>query len=88
MAVKVIEIIEVPEADKINEAAKVSKARKIPFEDFRVTKVLEFNNLMTKGQKIFFLSSNSFIKRRKNFSISALASKKGLNPKNESTLLC
>ena len=58
MALEVIEIIEVPEADKINEAAKVSKARKIPFEDLRVNKVLEFNNLMTKGQKIFFVFQN------------------------------
>jgi hypothetical protein len=43
----------VAEAAKVNEAAEVSKARKLTTEFFRVNWVLEFNNLMTKYHFIF-----------------------------------
>ena len=38
-----MEASEVEEADKVNEAAEVSKGSKITTEDFRVIQVLEFS---------------------------------------------
>ena len=46
-AFEVIEAIEVSKAAEVNEAAYLSEARKITNEFFRVSQVLEFNNLMT-----------------------------------------
>ena len=45
MAPFLTEASEVAEATEVNEAGEVSKAQKITTEDFRVFKVLEFNNL-------------------------------------------
>ena len=48
MAVKAVQASDVAEAVEVNEAAVVSKARKITTEDFKVILGLEFINLRTK----------------------------------------
>ena len=47
MAVEAVEASEVAEASEVNSAEEVSNAWKITTEDFRVFKILEFNNLRT-----------------------------------------
>ena len=66
-AVEAVEASKVAEDTEVNEAAEVSKAWKITFEDCRVIQVLEFSNLRTKITLFWWFEKNIFLQNHVEF---------------------